>query len=144
MTEYEMAYLSNELVGTIANSSAMAFTTVSAFLTVGYLAAHKLSRFMIVTVIVIYTLWLSGAVSTIIRVQISLVGLAQQMALMANQGKGFQWHVVASNPPPQWYVQNLSGFTMFVFALTYIASVVFFLQLRRQNRKAEIGETPKV
>lgn len=144
MTEYEMAYLANELNGSISTSAGNAFSTVSAFLVAGYLAAHKLNRFMVLTVITVYTIWLSGAVLGIVRAQINVAGLIQQMHLMAEQGKGLQWHL-ASRVLPEWFPSSQVGFVLVVFAAIYIASVVFFFQCRRMNRKAEMGvEAPKV
>jgi hypothetical protein len=138
MTEYEMASLANEYREIIGTASSMAFTTVSAFLVAGYLAAHKLNRFMIVTVVTIYTVWLGGAVATIVRTATNIDGLFQQMHLMAVQGKGLQWHWAANTMTP-WSFPVTLGATIFVFAVIYIASVVFFFQLRHQNRKAEMG-----
>jgi hypothetical protein len=144
MTEYEMASLANELNGSISTSAGNAFSTVTAFLVVGYLAAHKLNRFMVLTAITVYTVWLSGAVLGIVRAQINLAGLIQQMHLMAEQGKGLQWHL-ASRVLPEWYLSSQLGFILVVFTAIYIASVIFFFQSRRVNRKAEPSiETPKV
>lgn len=138
MTEYEMAYLANEYRGSIGTSAGMAFTTVSAFLAAGCLAAHNLNRLMVITVTVIYSVWLWGAVFNLVRTAMNLDGLAQQMRLMAEQGQGLRWHL-AADAVPQWaFPATLAG-TLFVFALIYVASVVFFFQSRRQNRKVEIA-----
>jgi hypothetical protein len=116
----------------------MAFTTVSAFLVAGYLAAHKLTRFMTATVITVYTLWLGGAVMNIVRIAMNLDGLLQQMHLMAERGQGLQWHLVAS-AYPQWSLTVAVGSTLFLFGVVYVASVVFFFQSARQSRTAEAG-----
>ena len=136
MTEYEMASLANDYRNSIGTTSGMAFTTVSAFLVAGYLAAHKLNRFMTATVITVYTVWLGGAVANIVRTATNLDGLVQQMHLMAAQGQGLQWHL-ASNAYPEWSFAVAMGVTLFLFGAVYVASVVFFFQSARQSRKAE-------
>lgn len=136
MTEYEMASLANDYRNIIGTTAGMAFTTVSAFLVAGYLAAHKLNRFMTATVITVYTLWLGGAVTNMVLTGMNLDGLRQQMHLMAAQGQGLQWHLVA-NAYSQWASAVAIGVTLFLFGVVYAASVVFFFQSARQNSKAE-------
>jgi hypothetical protein len=135
MTEYEMASLANDYRDSMGTAAAMAFTTVSAFLVAGYLTAHKLNRFMTATVVTVYTLWLAGAVTNIVFIAINTDGLRRQMHLMAEQGQGLQWHLASSYS--QSYVAAAVGVTLVVFAIIYLASVVFFFQSARQSRKAE-------
>lgn len=136
MTEYEMASLANDYRDSIGTTSGMAFTTVSAFLVAGYLAAHKLTRFMTATVIAVYTLWLAGSVMNIVRIATNLDGLLRQMHLTAAQGQGLQWHL-AANDIPQWSFAVAVGATLVLFGAVYVASVVFFFQSAPQSGKAE-------
>ncbi|MEQ1756518.1 MAG: hypothetical protein ABL973_20550 [Micropepsaceae bacterium] len=139
MTEFEMAYLMNDQLTTLATYTAGNFTTVTTFLVAGYLTAHKLSRAMIATVIGVYTIWLLGGVVTSIRLVRNVTGLAHQIALFAEQGKGLQWHVSSSAPvlDPRASV----GVVVVVFAVVYLASLAFFFQCRRMNRKTETAPT---
>lgn len=143
MTEFEMAYLMNESLTTLATYTAGTFTTVSAFLAAGYLAAHRLNGSMIATVIGVYTIWLLGGVMTTIRLVQNVSGLANQIALFAEQGKGLQWHV--STSPPLLDTQTSVAVVVVVMTIIYLASLAFFFQCRRMNRKAEmVVEAPKV
>lgn len=135
MTEYEMASLANDYRDSMGTAAAMAFTTVSAFLVAGYLAAHKLNRFMTATVVTVYTLWLGGSMMNIVSIATNTDGLRRQMHLMAEQGQGLQWHLASSYS--QWSFAVGVGVTLFLFAVIYVASVVFFFQSARQNRRAQ-------
>ena len=79
MTEFEMAYLLNEMRMSVTTYATISFTTVSGFLVAGYLAAHQLNRSMLTTVIFLYTIWFWGNVSNLSTVIIDIGGLVDEM-----------------------------------------------------------------
>lgn len=134
MTEYEMAYLQNEYVSSLALYGSGTFTTVTAFLVAAHIASHRLSLFMVVTVIYAYTVWLWGGVFLLSRVLSNLAGLLSKMHALAESGQGLEWHV-AANPVSAWVPGAIQAFVFSNTTIIYVASIAFFLYNRRAHQK---------
>jgi hypothetical protein len=141
MTEFEMAYLFNDMWIQINMLAQFYFTMLTAFLVASYVAAHRLTIPMAIVVIGAFVFTSIGTIRNIYLQVQTMLGLATQMKALAQSGKGLAWHSVANMPPP------LSGGIIGPVMLTLItaAAVYFFFHCRRVNRKAEAGTwKPKV
>lgn len=75
MSEFEMAYLLNDIQLAITANSSMLFTIVSTFLVASYVAAHRLSPLMIGILLGIYAYAFLGTALAIERQMASMFGL---------------------------------------------------------------------
>ena len=142
MTEFEMAYLANDMGGTLTTALTTSFTITSAFLVAGYYAAHRLSGLMIAIILPIYT-WINLSFSFFVyRLTVNLNGLYGKMHDYAASGQGLEWHSVA-NLPPQWFRDAVPTFSVLISLIVFAATIVFFFQCRRVNRAAETGMPSK-
>ncbi len=137
MTEFEMAYLQNDMLVALANGTQFFFTLLSAFLAASYVGAHRLTRPMVVVVIGLFVLTAFSSILAQFRQMESLAGLAEQIRAFAAAGKGLQWSAVTKIPA--WWVESLRYIAAAVFLIAVIASVFFFFHCRRVNHKAEAG-----
>lgn len=136
MTEFEMAYLLTDMQAALATQGALFFTLVSGFLVTSFVAAHRLTRLMVVVAITLYTAFYLQMIFTFSRMGISMAGLVQQMHQFAADGKGLAWHA-ASNAVPEWALQMAPYPAYLSGTLVYAATIIFFFHCRHVNHKAE-------
>ncbi|MGH7864300.1 MAG: hypothetical protein ACREQB_04880 [Candidatus Binataceae bacterium] len=134
MTEFELMYLTNETISTIAVVFAAYFSTLSAFLIAGYLAAHKLTRTMLVLVVGLFSLWSALAIFTLYRTVWNLFGLQGQIRDFARAGKGLAWHGAVGNP--QWFVHSGPMISLGLYVAMAIAALYLFFHCRIHNRQS--------
>lgn len=142
MTEYEMASLLAELQTTMQIIYGTLIALVSGFLIASHYVAHRLTIFMVVVVVGLYTLFLGWNGMTLSAMSISFGGLMEHMHTFAADGKHLQWHVVAS---PNFFVLPIRLPILLVFVVLYLSTVTYFFHCRQVNRKAEraSNEQPK-
>lgn len=144
MTEFEMASLLNDMLGVATNQFMNWISMVTAYLAIGYLISHRLSIWMIAAIFVVYSYTYFGMVRPMFLMIDNIQGLMRKMETQATAGSGLEWHSVATGALPAQWLLDVEGYVRIaVFALVYLATIAFFLQIRRTNRKAE-ADTPKV
>jgi hypothetical protein len=143
MTEFEMASLLNDEMGVAGNQFMNWISMVTAFVAIGYLISHRLSPWMITATVLVYSYIYIGMVRPMFLMIGDIQGLLRKMESLAATGSGFEWHSVKSGALPAQWLWDVEGYVnVAAFALVYLATIVFFLQIRRMNRKAE-AEPPK-
>lgn len=135
MTEFEMAYLQNDMLLALAAASQYFFAMVTAFVVAAYLVAHRLTRTMVIIIVSMFTIASAGSIVMIFRIMQSLGGLANEMRAFAQAGKGLAWHSVMNMPPWGFESARYVGTALFIAAAA--ASIYFFFHSRRVNRIAE-------
>jgi small basic protein len=139
MSEFEMAYLLNDIQLAITANSSMLFTIVSAFLVASYVVAHRLSPLMIGILLGIYAYAFLGTALAIERQMASMFGLGYQIATQAAAGNQLHWHAFANPWAPPSERSVLPMATLLFSCTVFVGSIVFFFHCRRVNRKAEAG-----
>ena len=141
MTEYEMAYLLNDMWINLISQTQFFFTILTTFLIASYIAAHRLTRSMTGVVVGLFLFACVGSCVNILRQTQTIIGLGNEMRAFALAGKGLGWHAVTK--VPEWALQmnGLPGVAMSVLAT--VAAVYFFFHCRRVNRIAETGTASK-
>jgi hypothetical protein len=143
MSEFEMAYLQNDIMIALGSAVSYYFTMLTAFLVASYTVAHRLTRSMVAVVVSIFVLAATGSIVMIFRITQSLSGLAGEMRAFAAAGKGLKWHFVTQAPEWSLTMSRYVGTALFIAAAA--GAVYFFFHSRRANRKAEVGAWhPKV
>jgi uncharacterized membrane protein YesL len=137
MTEFEMAYLANDMMMALGTSTSILFTMLSAFLVASYVAAHRLTKPMAAIVVSIFVIFCFYTIATMFRQLESMAGLAGKMRAFAEAGKGLEWHAV-SHVNPNW-ITTTRFVGVSILLLAMIASVYFFFHCRSVNQKAESG-----
>jgi hypothetical protein len=112
---------------------------MSGFLIMSFLAAHRLSRAMVMVSISLFS-WLWYVLLMLsYREMASFVGLMVEMRKFKEASKGLQWHAAAYTPsilldiiPSSWIIFQL------VF---FVAAVGFFFHCRHENRVLSVEAT---
>ena len=141
MTEFEMAYLQNDILLALGSAGSYFFAILTAFLVASYLVAHRLTRPMAAVVVTIFIVASWGSIVTMYRITDSLAGLAREMKAFAEAGKGLTWHGITRTP--DWALENARHLGTTLFIVATIAAVYFFFHSRRVNRIAETGAASK-
>lgn len=143
MTEFEMAYLANDMLSTSNTILTTSFTVTSAFVAASYLAAHRLNRTMTVIVVALYVGW---SLSVNVQAYTAMRGyyrLLRKIRDSAQPNGMFDWFPPESGPP--WFTDARPAMIGVSLVLAVLAAVYFFFHCRRVNRKAETGSwKPKV
>ena len=132
-----MAYLNNEYLTTLIQLTTAGFSTLSAFLVAGYLAAHRLTRFMVSFVVIAFVWWSFTISLAFYRLTTDFFGLRHEMHVAATGGKGLAWHSAA----------QIDGgvYSPIVFSVIWLTlnlcAIYFFFHCRRMNRKVETPVT---
>ena len=143
MSEFEMAYLQNDMMLALGSATQFFFGMLSAFLVASYIAAHKLTRPMMIVVVCLFVAAALSSIGAIYRQMESLAGLVAQVKAFAVAGNGLQWHMATQ--VPQWWIESIRYVAVLLFLAAMVGSVYFFFHCRRVNNKAEIGAwKPKV
>jgi hypothetical protein len=135
MSEYEMAYLFNDMQLAIIAQLSLYVSIMSGFLIMSFLAAHRLSRTMLVVAISLFT-WLWYVLLMLsYREMASFSGLMGEMRNFKDAGKGLVWHNAAYTPALLLELIPMSWIAFqFIF---FIAAIGFFFHCRRKNLTAE-------
>jgi hypothetical protein len=135
MSEYEMAYLFNDMQLAIIAQLSLYVSIMSGFLIMSFLAAHRLSRAMLVVAISLFT-WLWYVLLMLsYREMASFSGLMGEMRNFRDAGKGLVWHDAAYTPP---FLLELIPMSWIAFQLIFFAAAIgFFFHCRRKNLTAE-------
>jgi hypothetical protein len=140
MSEFEMASLLNDMLGVAGNQFMNWISMVTAFVAIGYLISHRLSPWMIAAIVLVYSYIYIGMVRPMFLMIGNIQGLLRKMESLALAGSGLEWHAVKSAAlPDQWFWDMQGYFNVATFALVYLATIVFFLQIRRMNSNAVAG-----
>jgi hypothetical protein len=139
MTEFEMATLFNDMQTAIVAQLSLYASIMSGFLIMSFLAAHRLSRAMVMISISLFS-WLWYVLLMLsYRELASFTGLMIEMRKFKDAAKGLQWHAAAYTPsillniiPSSWIVFQ------FVF---FLAAVGFFFHCRHENRVLNVEAT---
>jgi hypothetical protein len=137
MTEFEMAYLQNDMLIGLGSGASYFFAMLTAFVVASYLVAHRLTKEMAAIVVGIFIVASCGSIVTMYRVMDSLAGLGREMKAFAGAGKGLAWHGITRTP--EWGLESARYLGSALFIVATIAAVYFFFHSRRVNRKAEAG-----
>jgi hypothetical protein len=132
MTEFEMAYLFNDMQIALGATIQYNFAITTAFLAAAYLAAHRLTRSMVIIVVTIYAMTVVGNILMMVRIMQSLAGLAKEIQAFAQAGKGLAWHAVTN--VPVWAFDSSRYTAILLFVGASAASIYFFFHCRRVNR----------
>ena len=134
MTEFEMAYLFNDIqIGILAQLSLLV-SVLSGYLVMSFVVAHRLSRTMMVLTVGIYS-WFSWVFLIIGHREMAIyAGMMDQMRTFKSTGKGLNWHVVADYPPS--FTAGIPVYWAVFQAFVSIAALAFFFHCRRVNGKA--------
>lgn len=140
MTEFEMASLANDLVTTGTTMITTYFSVVSGFVVTGYIAAHRLSRPMVVVAVGLFVAWslsIGGQISIVMRNYYGMLAKIRDAAT----GDEFSWY--APEVAPRW-INDLRPDMIFASLIVVaLAAIYFFFHCRRVNSKAEL-EAAKV
>ncbi len=128
MTEFETAYMFNEIVNTSTTWTVNFNALLFAFLIASVMSAERLSRGMVVVALFIYSSIVIIMLYQFTRLMTSFVNLALQAKAMANEtGSGIAW--MAVRDIPEWSV-DATPFIVLVWVTMYIASLYFFRECR--------------
>jgi hypothetical protein len=134
MTEYELVNMNNELVNTGIMMLTAYFSTVTGFLVAAYVAAHRLTKSMVATIVGLF-LWSCFTLTmTMYRLIVDFIGLRNQIYEYARTGKGLSWHSASFYPIPDYATYIVPS----TWTIVAIAAVYFFFHCRRVNRKVEL------
>lgn len=142
MTEYEMASLANDLLGTASGMATTYFTVVSGFIAASFVAAHRLSRSMVVIVVALFAIWAMSTIGQAGTVMRSYYGLLAQIRDQSSPSGTFGWYAI--EVMPRWFNELRPTSFVVIMYLVGLAAIYFFFHCRRVNRKAELAvEAPK-
>jgi cell division protein FtsB len=137
MTEFEMAYLVNEMRNGVVSSLSLYFGVLTAFLVASYVAAHRLTRTMTTIVVGLFTLFSLLMFASINSQQQALAALAKEVRAFAAAGKGLAWH--PGTKVPDWAIDMSIYLGDVLVVAAIVASIYFFFHCRHVNRKTEMG-----
>jgi hypothetical protein len=135
MSEYEMAYLFNDMQLAVIAQLSLYVSIMSGFLIMSFLVAHRLSRAMLILAISLFS-WLWYVLLMLsYREMASFSGLMGEMRKFKDAGKGLAWHSAAYTPS---FLLDLIPISWIAFQFVFFAAAVgFFFHCRRRNRNAE-------
>jgi len=138
MTEFEMAYLFNDMLLALGATASLFFATLTAFLVASYLVASKLTRMMAVIAVGLFLLSELGSISMMYRIMQSMAGLGREMRAFAQAGKGLAWHRLATASDWTIDLPRYAGTGLYIIATA--AAVYFFFLCRWQ--KVVVEQSP--
>jgi hypothetical protein len=136
MTEYELLNAIQGQVSIVLTDLTNMISIMTAYLVVGYFAAHRISWAMALFVTGLFLLWSLVTLGLAVGSLNLLLSLTDEMRAQAQAGHGFQWW-------PEFKAS--SGFagrigtylSLGVMCLASLGSVYFFFECRTRNMKAE-------
>ena len=140
MTEFEMAYLFNDMHIALLAQMSLSVSALSGFLVASYVAAHRLTNTMAAMSVGLYS-WFSFVFAVLgFRTAASYSGIMGQMRAFKDAGKGLDWHFATKTP--EWTLDFIPFGGVMIAVVVYAASLFFFFHCRRVNRIAETVATP--
>ena len=139
MTEFEMATVFNDMQLALVAQLSLYASIMSGFLIMSFLAAHRLSRAMVVIAISLFA-WLWYVLLMLsYREMAAFTGLMGEMRKFNDAGKGLKWHAAAYTPE---FLLNIIPASWIAFQLIFFAAAVgFFFHCRRENAVTEVKAT---
>ena len=144
MTEFEMAYLSQEMVISRTAQISLLISIMSAFLVVGYTAAHRLTFSLNALIVAIYSLVLFPRLMQIITSSETLMGLSKAMAERAAGGTEFRWIPVLRSGSGSVIANYYMEYNALIWISVFVATIAFYFLARRMNLKREREEAAKL
>lgn len=135
MTEFEMAYLANDMQSAIMTSMTTLTTITSALLVTGYVAGHRITLAMALAAVAVFSWAFISTAFIASRQIVSLLGLVKEINDYAAAGKGLMWHA-AAGPIIGWAFNGAPHYFAAFAIVVFVGSVSFFFYSRRANRKA--------
>jgi hypothetical protein len=133
MTEYELAALYAQMGDNVAAQFTNWVTILSIYLGAGYLVAHRLTFGSALVFTGIFVVVGGGAANVMVQAIRGLMGVAHEIRLFAEQGKGLAWHQAALAPAFAETTFPIGSGVL--LAVVLIGAVYFFWSSRRQGLK---------
>ena len=130
MTPYEIVYLMNEFEMMAINILLGYASILSAFLVAGFLIANRLSRSMVVILVLIYTMfsiWMALAGITKFNDLAALAALAQETLATAELSQ-----LPMTEEWAERTYQRGSVFATVIYTVSYLGSLIFFFAMRKR------------
>jgi hypothetical protein len=140
MTEFEMAYLLNDMQINLVTQFGVVLTVISGFLIAGFTISHRLNALMITISLLMYSWYMWVSVNGLARGQLNVIQLGRKMQTFAADGKGLEWHVAYTYPLPTFAMDNIWTVSITFGASMYAGSVALFFLFRHMNQKRELEE----
>jgi hypothetical protein len=137
VSEFELAYLFNEMQMAVVTQLALYVSVMSGFLIMSFLAAHRLSRALMILAISLFS-WLWYVLLMLsFREMASFSGLMGEMRKFKDAGKGLNWHYATHTPT---FLVQMIPISWIAFQLIfYAAAVGFFFHCRHINLRTEVN-----
>jgi len=130
MTEFEIASLFNELLATVLALLETFMAALFAMLATAYFVAPRLTRAMSATIIGLFTLFSAFVIFLAFAASRRVAGFGAQLDEMANQlGADLSWLFFMPAAVPV-----VPTAVVAILVTAYVATLVFFVQARRQMR----------
>lgn len=143
MTEFEMASLAQEMVMNRTAQLSLIVTIMSAFLLVGYTAAHRLTYTLNALIVALYSLVLFPRIVTIIFSSGPVIGLSKAIAERFAKGTEFQWHPGIAPASDSFLMNYYVELNAVTWISIFAATITFYFLARHMNLKREREEAPK-
>lgn len=143
MTEFEMASLAQELHINRTAQLSLIISIMSAFLVVGYTAAHRLTFTLNALIVGLYSLVLFPRIVGFTFSSMPVVGLHKAMAERFAKGIEFQWDF-ALVPGSSLLADYLVELIAVTWISIFVATIAFYFLARQMNLKREREEAAKL
>lgn len=150
MTEFEMAYLAQEMLISRTAAISLIISIMSAFMVVGYTASHRLTVTLNVLIVGLYTLLIFPRISAMIVSSAAVIGLTKAMVERSAKGTEFQWNPNMGSKtdsfisPDSFFASYYMEFTAIVWWSIFLATIAFYFMARQMNLKREREEAAKL
>lgn len=136
MSEFEMAYLLQEMLISRTAQISLLISIMSAFMVVGYTAAHRLTIALNALIVVLYFLLIFPRILSIVSSSGAVMGLTKAMRERFAKGNEFQWN---PNLAGDFGVlgENYDALNAFVWWSLFLASIAFYFLARHMNLRLE-------
>ena len=140
MTEYELLNAAQGQTSILLALGSVHISVLTAYLVVGHIAGHTLSRAMAVFVTILFAIWSIQNLMLTVRCLFVLLAVTTEMRAEAHAGNAFAWLQALSQD---------SGGASEVIAWAYctvpaaadVAAVWFFFDFRRRNHPTKVTGT---
>ena len=141
MTEYELLNASQGQANILLTNLTNTFSIMTAYLVVGYFAAHRISRAMALFVTALFVLWCIQSLMLGLGSTLVLLNIVAEMRAEAHAGKAFLWWPALAKPSVGFdLIVVYAAFAMVIAAS--IGSIYFFFECRSRNMRAEATLPP--
>lgn len=130
MTEFETAYMFNEIVNSMSTMSMNFAALLFAFLVASVAGANRLSRGMAVLALSAYVVVVTVTIFIFSRLVLSFGGLSLQIRDMANEpGSSLAWHELRHASDVT--LTLVPYLTILIYVGAFVGSLYFFRECRR-------------